>query len=173
MQRVFLSLGANLGERRSTMVGMVKELITVLEPPFALSRLMETEPVGVGELQEWYLNLILSARYRATPQELLDRCLSIERSFGRTRTVRYGARTADIDLLLFGEFKIETASLTIPHPRISTRRFVLEGLCDIDAELTVPGSDLTVGETLKNAPAAVVSQGLRFLDSRDIKALAR
>jgi 2-amino-4-hydroxy-6-hydroxymethyldihydropteridine diphosphokinase len=138
--RAYVGLGANLGDRERTLHGAVAALgseegIEVL----AVSTLRETEPVGVGE-QPLFLNGAAALDTTLGAAELLDRLLAVEQRFGRFRVPgEHGPRTLDLDLLLYGDEQLEEPGLTVPHPRLHERRFVLEPLAELDPELVVPG----------------------------------
>lgn len=140
MTRAYVGLGANLGERESTLRAAVEVLggedgIEVV----AVSCLRETEPVGVGE-QPLYLNGAVALETTLTARELLDALLAVEQRFGRIRVPgEHGPRTLDLDLLLYGEEEIDEPGLTLPHPRLHDRRFVLEPLAELAPGLVVPG----------------------------------
>ena len=114
-----------------------------------LSSLRETEPWGYED-QPSFLNAAAEIEWGQIPRALLDRLLEIERELGRTREgPRYGPRTIDLDLLLFGEEVVDEPGLTIPHPRLHERLFVLEPLFELEPGLVVPGhgdlADLIAG----------------------------
>jgi 2-amino-4-hydroxy-6-hydroxymethyldihydropteridine diphosphokinase len=138
--RAYVGLGANLGDRQRTLREAVSALasedgIEVL----AVSALRETEPVGVGE-QPLYLNGAAELETTLDACELLRRLLAVEQRFGRVRVPgEHGPRTLDLDLLLYGDGVIEEAGLTVPHPRLHERRFVLEPLAELAPGLVVPG----------------------------------
>ena len=140
MTRAYVGLGANLGDRERTLRDAVNALsaedgIEVV----AVSTLRETEPVGVGE-QPLYLNGAAELETTLAARELLDRLLAVEQRFGRVRVPgEHGPRTLDLDLLLYGDGVIEEAGLTVPHPRLHERRFVLEPLAELAPGLVVPG----------------------------------
>ena len=138
--RAFVGLGANLGDRRRTLRAALDaladeagiEVVTV-------STLRETEPVGVGE-QPRFLNGAAELETTLTAHELLGRLLAVEQRFGRVRTPgEHGPRTLDLDLLLYGDEVIDEPGLTVPHPRLHERRFVLEPLAELAPGLVVPG----------------------------------
>lgn len=141
MLDVVLSLGSNLGDRASNMRLMEQELRLLLNPPIVRSSLMETEPVGTVSKQEWFYNRVVRGSYVGTPRELLDKCLSIENKLGRQRSPseRYAARTADIDILLFGDTIINEPDLVVPHPGIQKRRFCILGLKEVAGGCSFPG----------------------------------
>ncbi|HET9506749.1 MAG TPA: 2-amino-4-hydroxy-6-hydroxymethyldihydropteridine diphosphokinase, partial [Gaiellaceae bacterium] len=147
----YVGLGSNLGEREATIRAAVAALPGVAE----VSELRETEPVGVTE-QPAFLNGAARLETELSPRELLDALLEIERGLGRERRVRWGPRTIDLDLLLYGEERIDEPGLTVPHPRLHERRFALEPLADLDPELVIPGRG-RVGDLLAElAPGLVV-----------------
>jgi 2-amino-4-hydroxy-6-hydroxymethyldihydropteridine diphosphokinase len=138
--RAYVGLGANLGDRERTL----REAVTALaaengiEIP-AVSTLRETEPVGVGN-QPRYLNGAAALETTLTAHELLDRLLAVEQRFGRVRVPgEHGPRTLDLDLLLYGDEAIDEPGVTVPHPRLHERRFVLEPLAELAPGLVVPG----------------------------------
>jgi 2-amino-4-hydroxy-6-hydroxymethyldihydropteridine diphosphokinase len=146
--RAYVGLGANLGPREVTILRAVELLgategIEVLE----LSRLRETEPVGVTD-QPTFLNGVVALVTTLSPREVLDVLLRIEQELGRVRDdERWGPRTIDLDLLLYGNETVDEPGLHIPHPRLHERRFALEPLADLEPELEIPGLG-TVSEAL-------------------------
>ena len=140
MTRAYVGLGANLGDRESTLHEAVDALdaeegIEVV----AVSALRDTEPVGVGE-QPQFLNGVVSLETTLSARDLLDSLLEIEQRFGRVRVPgEHGPRTLDLDLLLYGDEEIDEPGLTVPHPRLHDRRFVLEPLTELAPGLVIPG----------------------------------
>ena len=139
LSRAFIALGTNLGDRRKFLRDALDAFdaddgSTSLQ---AVSPLYETAPVG-GPEQGHYLNLVIEIRTSLEPLDLLDRCLEIERGAGRERLVRWGPRTLDADVLLIDDLQIDTERLTVPHPRMWDRRFVVEPLADIAPDLVSP-----------------------------------
>jgi 2-amino-4-hydroxy-6-hydroxymethyldihydropteridine diphosphokinase len=138
--RAYVGLGANLGDRERTLHEAVAALaaedgVEVV----AVSTLRETEPVGVGE-QPLYLNGAAELDTTLTARELLDRLLAVEQRFGRVRVPgEHAPRTLDLDLLLYGDEVIDERGVTVPHPRLHERRFVLEPLAELAPGLVVPG----------------------------------
>jgi 2-amino-4-hydroxy-6-hydroxymethyldihydropteridine diphosphokinase len=134
----YLGLGSNLGERLAIMQQAVDRLAR--EPGIRLmasSRVWETDPVG-GPPQPDYLNAVIRIDTDLTPFDLLDACQRVERALGREREVRWGPRTIDIDLLLFGDQRLDVPLLTVPHPRMTSRAFVLLPLLELDPEARMP-----------------------------------
>ena len=134
MTRAYVGVGANLGDREAT----IRAAIDALPDVVAASSLRETDPVGVVE-QPRFLNGAVLLETELAPRALLDRLLDIERRLGRERRERWGPRTIDLDLLLYGDGMVEEPGLTVPHPRLHERRFALEPLAELDPELVVPG----------------------------------
>jgi len=135
---VYLGLGSNLGRRREYLRSVVNQLQQLDGLSLkAISSLYETEPVGYTD-QPLFLNAVVAGSYNGDPVELLRRCLAIEGQLGRERRKRWGPRTVDIDLLLFGRRIIYSPELTVPHPRISQRAFVLCPLLELAPSLTDP-----------------------------------
>ena len=140
MARAHVGLGANLGEREETL-RIALELLA--ETPrievVAVSSFRETDPVGYLD-QPCFLNGAAALETSLSPRELLDALLAVERELGRTREgARFGPRTVDLDLLLYGGAQLDEPGLTLPHPRLHERRFALEPLAELDPELVVPG----------------------------------
>ena len=134
MTRAYVGIGANLGDREATIAAALAALPGVV----GVSRLRETEPVGVVD-QPPFLNGAAAIETEASARELLDALLAVERGLGRERRERWGPRPIDLDLLLFGDERLDEPGLTVPHPRLHERRFALEPLLDLDPELAVPG----------------------------------
>jgi 2-amino-4-hydroxy-6-hydroxymethyldihydropteridine diphosphokinase len=138
--RAYVGLGANLGDRESTIRRAIELLAA--EPAvevIAVSSLRETDPVGYAE-QPRFLNGVAAVETELGPRILLDRLLAVERKLGRVRDEgpRFGPRTIDLDLLLYGDEVLDEPGLTVPHPRLAERLFVLEPLYELDPELTLP-----------------------------------
>jgi 2-amino-4-hydroxy-6-hydroxymethyldihydropteridine diphosphokinase len=138
--RAYVGLGANLGDREGNLRRAV-ELIAA-EPGIevvAVSSFRETDPVGYLD-QPRFLNGACAVETDLGPRELLERLLAVESALGRRRadTPRWGPRTIDLDLLLYGDETVEEPGLTVPHPRLTERSFVLEPLLELDPDLVLP-----------------------------------
>lgn len=146
MAVVYLILGGNLGEPRTVLGKAMEAIERKLGSIDQRSSWYETEAWGVED-QPNYLNLVIELETSKTPQDLLTIIQAIESEFGRNRAEegRWGSRTLDIDILLYGNEVIRTASLVIPHERMAERRFVLEPLSEIAGEVIHPilGVDIT------------------------------
>ena len=140
MTRAYVGLGANLGDREATIRRAVERLGA--EPGIevvAVSTLRETEPVGYAD-QPSFLNGAAVIETGLSPRDLLDRLLGVEQELGRVREARerYGPRTIDLDLLLYGDVAVDEPGLAVPHPRLAERRFALEPLHELDSSLRLP-----------------------------------
>jgi len=140
LTRAYVGLGANLGERERTLRRAI-ELLDA-EPGIgvvAVSIFRETEPVGYLD-QPAFLNGACALETELGPRELLDRLLAVERALGRERGTgpRWGPRTIDLDLLLYGDETVDEPGLTVPHPRLTERSFALEPLLELDPALRLP-----------------------------------
>ena len=134
MTVAFVGLGANLGDREAA-IRRAARLIGARR----LSAIRETEPWGDPD-QPPYLNAVAELAWTAGARELLDRLLDVERELGRVRDGRrWGPRTIDLDLLVFGSETIDEPGLTVPHPELARRAFVLEPLAELAPDLEVPG----------------------------------
>jgi 2-amino-4-hydroxy-6-hydroxymethyldihydropteridine diphosphokinase len=135
----YLALGSNLGERLEHLQLAVDALTRVSGVRVAaVSRVYETEPVG-GPPQDAYLNAVVAIETDLDPRELLERCQEIEALAARERAERWGPRTLDVDILLVDGIRFESADLTIPHPRMWDRGFVLAPLRDVAPGLVDAG----------------------------------
>jgi len=139
-ERVFVSLGSNLGDREAHFRLALRRLAALPETRIeALSPVFETDPIGPPP-QGPFLNAVVELRTGLTPHALLASLLDIERAAGRTRAGRrWLARPLDLDLVLYGERVIDEPGLCVPHPRLAERPFVLEPLCALAPALSHPG----------------------------------
>ena len=138
MTTAYVGLGANLGDRDAALRRALELLARRIEVS-AVSRFRDTAPVGYAD-QPRFLNGAARVETDLAPRELLDILLAVEHELGRVRDgPRYGPRTIDLDLLLYGDETIDEPGLVVPHPRLHARRFALEPLAELDADLFVPG----------------------------------
>jgi 2-amino-4-hydroxy-6-hydroxymethyldihydropteridine diphosphokinase len=148
---VYLSLGSNVGDRE----GHLREALSRLHRKgriLSVSSFYETEPVEFAD-QAWFLNCAAALETAECPQALLTNLLGIEQDMGRRRTRKKGPRAIDLDILMFGDTVIDTPELTIPHPSMHQRRFVLEPLAEIAPQALHPVSKKTVRQLLDELPA--------------------
>ncbi|HEX7901611.1 MAG TPA: 2-amino-4-hydroxy-6-hydroxymethyldihydropteridine diphosphokinase [Planctomycetota bacterium] len=138
----YVGLGSNLGDRRAILASALASLA-----PRRVSRIVETEPWGRAD-QPPFLNAVAEIDTALQPGPLLARLLEIEALHGRVRAERWGPRTLDLDLLLYGDRVVAEPGLTVPHPRLAERRFVLESLAELAPDLAVPGVGRAVRELL-------------------------
>jgi 2-amino-4-hydroxy-6-hydroxymethyldihydropteridine diphosphokinase len=136
----YVGLGSNLGDREDLISRALGEL-----RPRRVSRVVETEPWGLRD-QPRFLNAVAEIETDLDPPALLGHLLDVERRLGRVRDVRWGPRTLDLDLLLYGDLELRRPDLELPHPRLADRRFVLEGLAELCPGRIVPGTGRTVRE---------------------------
>ena len=159
----YLSLGSNLGDRRANLRNAIGKLLNVGNL-IAVSSFYETEPVEFKD-QPWFLNCAAAVQTNLSAEDFLSEIMAIEREMGRQRTQPKGPRTVDIDILLFGKAVVHSPKLTIPHPAMHQRRFVLEPLAEIAPDLQHPVLKKTVRELLKALPKG--GEAVKRLTSAD------
>jgi 2-amino-4-hydroxy-6-hydroxymethyldihydropteridine diphosphokinase len=130
----YVGLGANLGDRQDS----IARALELLPGVTGTSTVVETDPVGVLD-QPRFLNAVARLETDLSARELLERLLEIEGRLGRERRERWGPRTIDLDLLVFGDEMLDEPGLAVPHPRLHERRFALQPLAELDPELVIPG----------------------------------
>lgn len=155
MKHVFLSLGSNMGRREV----FLQEAIFALDKTddisiYKVSSIYETEPVGFTR-QNKFLNMAVEVQTALSPMELLKTTQQVELKLGRKRTIKWGPRTIDIDILLYDQLIIETEWLTIPHPRMMSRAFVLIPLFDLNPKLRIPTVSRPLAECVEEIPDKV------------------
>jgi 2-amino-4-hydroxy-6-hydroxymethyldihydropteridine diphosphokinase len=134
-----LGLGSNIGDRRAHLEAAVEALRTRGIEVLASSSVYETEPVGLVLEQRDFFNACLRVESDYGPEELLDACKQVEQTMGREAGgVRHGPRVIDVDVLMLGDLVYRSERLTLPHPEVVSRRFVLVPLLELDPELTLP-----------------------------------
>lgn len=136
----FLGLGSNVGDRRANLQAAVDALGPRGVRVLASSATYDTDPVGLVLDQPDFLNACLRIETALAPEELLDACKDVERELGRqlVNAVRHGPRPIDVDLLILGEQEYRSERLTLPHAEVTSRRFVLIPLVELDPDLTLP-----------------------------------
>lgn len=158
MSLAYIALGANLGDPAATVNAAFAALSGLPQTRLvATSALYRTAPIGIADQPE-FVNAAASVETTLTPEALLDALLAIEQQFGRVRAEKNGPRTLDLDILLYDEQIIATPRLTLPHPRLHLRAFVLYPLADLAPKLCIPGR----GQLAAWLPA-VANQGIQRL----------
>ena len=148
---VYLSLGSNLGDRSLNLHQAIEKL-GELGKVAAVSSFYDTEPIELTA-QPWFLNCVAKLDTEKMPRQLMAAILAIEQEMGRQRKQQKGPRTIDIDILLFGSSIINIPSITVPHPKLHQRRFVLEPLAEIAPEVRHPVLKRTAREMRDALPA--------------------
>ena len=157
MRSVYIGLGSNIGGREST----INSAITAIEEELTetrsiksltISNIYETAAWGMPEGTRSFLNCVICVETDKQLEQLLDMLLEVEIKHGRIRNESedYASRTLDCDILVAGDEVVSSEKLEVPHPRISTRRFVLQPLCDLDPNLHIPGAEKSVSELLNH-----------------------
>ena len=161
----FLGLGSNVGDRLANLQAAVDAVgadeSTRID---AVSSVYETDPVG-GPAQEPYLNIAARVATHRRPAKLLALCHEVEQALGRERTVRWGPRTIDVDILLYGDREVSRRRLVIPHPRLAERAFVLVPLLEV-----APATSLPDGRSLASLLAGLAPiEGVRMVGSQVVE----
>jgi 2-amino-4-hydroxy-6-hydroxymethyldihydropteridine diphosphokinase len=151
MASAYFGLGSNLGSK-TTNLRLAVTALSGLGTIATVSPLYSTEPVGYAD-QDWFLNACLALDTDLAPDQLLTGISEIEACLGRERTIPNGPRNIDIDLLFYDDLVVDIPDLTVPHPRLHERRFVLEPLAAIAPELVHPRLGKTIAELLAGVPA--------------------
>jgi 2-amino-4-hydroxy-6-hydroxymethyldihydropteridine diphosphokinase len=162
LTRAFLGLGSNLGDRRALLTQAVDALDWGAVTVVARSRVYETDPVGGPPGQPAFLNQVVELETTLDARALWERCVAVETALGRARDheERWGPRAIDIDVLLFGEEVVDEPDLTVPHPRLHERRFVLVPLVELAPDVEIP----RLGPATRLLAALPDSDGVRPSD---------
>lgn len=138
MSRAYIGLGSNVGDRLSHLRDALADIMAI-DHLFVVgkSSVYESEPVGLTD-QEDFLNAVVEVETTRSPEELLHLLQEIEQRYGRRRITRWGPRTVDLDIILYDDLKQDDPVLTIPHPRLAERRFVMEPMLEIDPDVRLP-----------------------------------
>lgn len=160
---VYLALGSNLGEREQNLEIALHRLAASGLRIVQVSSIYETEPVGYRD-QDWFLNMAARAETNLQPSQALQVIRQVETDLGRERKILNGPRTIDIDILFWGGEVIDTPELTVPHPRLHERRFVLLPLADIGGRFVHPVMKISVQELLKELKS---SEQVRVFKERE------
>lgn len=138
-EKVYIGIGSNLGDKESNILNALRRLeeggrVNIqARAPF-----YKTDPVGYTD-QDWFLNTVAACETGLAPHDLLEALMKVEQDMGRVRTIHWGPRVIDLDILLYGDAVVSTPDLEIPHPRISERAFVVVPLSDLAPNITLPG----------------------------------
>jgi 2-amino-4-hydroxy-6-hydroxymethyldihydropteridine diphosphokinase len=150
MTNVFLGLGSNIGDKKEH----INKALTFISELYEIKKISHqyiTEPVG-NIKQEWFLNCVIEIKTEIDPKKLLSSVKSIERKLGRTKIVKNGPRSIDIDILFYGDFVIKTKNLVIPHPLIQERLFVLQPMMDLNPHFVHPVLKKSIRELYEAHP---------------------
>jgi len=152
LPQVFIGVGANIGDRAGTMLRALRQIQLLQDTEIIqVSGFYNTEPVGLKE-QNDFLNAVVQVRTLLSPEDLLRALQKIEQNLGRVRTIHWGPRTIDLDILCAGNVMSNTELLTLPHPELGKRRFVLAPFCELAPGFRVPGYNQTVQQLLQTTP---------------------
>lgn len=151
MEETILLLGGSLGNRELALARAMEKIEEHVGEITAHSSIYESEPWGFEDKNQ-FLNQAIKVNTQLNPQQLLEQLLNIEQSLGRVRTGKLSARTIDLDILFYGNEKINTDTLTIPHPRIQQRLFTLLPLSELMSNTPLPVLNTTASELIKQCP---------------------
>ena len=149
--RIVLGLGSNIGDREEQLRHAIASLRSRRVDALRSASLYLTEPRDFED-QPWFINTVIEVETELDPPGLLAQCLAVEREAGRLRNQSRGPRPIDIDILLYRELRIQTADLTVPHPRYSDRRFVLVPLAELVPDFRDPVLKLTIQQLIERCP---------------------
>ncbi len=146
----YLGIGSNLGDRNRNIKEAIKKINLLKDTQvIKISKIIETKPVGGPPAQGNFLNAALKIQTRISPLKLLKDLKEIEKDLGRTKTVKYGPRVIDLDILFYGDETYERQTYVIPHPRLQGRAFVLVPFCDLAPEFIHPGFKKSMKQLLE------------------------
>ena len=160
MTTAYLLTGSNLGNSLTLLQQAQEEIAKRVGPPVAVSSVYVTAPWGITD-QPSFLNQALQVETSLSPQELIHNLLDIEISLGRVRTEKYGPRTIDIDILLYGNSILNEPNLQVPHPQLPHRRFALLPLAELAPDLIHPVTGKTIRQLLEECPDQGLVQQLK------------
>ena len=149
--KVFISIGSNIGEKLGNCLRAISLIDKEIGPVIRRSSFYKTEPVGYKD-QDWFVNCIILIDTQLDPYELLSRLQKIESMMGREKGIRWGPRVIDLDIIMYEDVIIDEERLTIPHPLMHKRRFVLVPMSEIAPDLVHPVLKKSVKEILKSLP---------------------
>lgn len=166
MEIAYIALGTNIEPREAYLTGALEKITEHEEIKMNnISSIYETDPVGYTD-QADFLNMIIEVETTLSPMDLLAYCQGIENRLGRERDIRFGPRTIDLDILLYGEETVSTDELTVPHPRMHERAFVLVPLAELAPSYSIPKVGERVEDLLEKLPEAD-KKGVRDWSAED------
>ena len=153
----YIGLGSNLGDRSVNLAGAIERIdrVGIID---AVSSIYETKPWGVEEYQPRYLNQVVAVKSTLDPLSVVTELLGIEHSIGRIRSEKNASRTLDLDLLLHGDTIVKASGVSVPHPRMHERAFVLIPLAEIAPDLVHPVFNKTIIELAQSTDRSGVSR---------------
>ena len=150
MFNTFLHLGTNQNDRLGNLEGAFTEIEKRIGVIIRKSSIYETEPWGLKN-QDMFLNIVIEVKTKLNPDDLLSSIKGIENEMGRIKTEKWGPRNIDIDILTFGDLKIDSENLKIPHPQIQNRNFVLIPFMELEPDLVLPGYQNSIEELFEQS----------------------
>ncbi len=154
MSIVYISSGSNLGDKKANILRAIDKIKRSNIEVLNVSSFYRTKPYGYQNQDDFY-NIVIKIKTTQSPQNLLKLCLEIEKEMGRTRTIKWGPRTIDLDLLFFDKKIINTDQLVIPHPDLHNREFVLKPLLEISPQLVHPIFKKTIQDLYKELVSCI------------------
>jgi len=147
----YMAVGSNMGDSKDNCINGIEALVELSEADLIIkSKLYKTQPLYI-ENQQWFINAVFAIKTKQSPLELFHTAKKVETIFGRNLSaLRYGPRVLDLDILIVDDIIVQTPQLTIPHPRLHERRFVLQPFAEIAPNLNHPGLNTTIQELLIN-----------------------
>ncbi|WP_066301874.1 2-amino-4-hydroxy-6-hydroxymethyldihydropteridine diphosphokinase [Bacillus sp. FJAT-29937] len=171
INEAYIALGSNIGDRFESLKDAIKSINSVPSIQVVnVSSIYETDPVGYEE-QDQFLNMVIQVKTDLSPFELLSTCLEIENDLGRKRDIRWGPRTIDLDILLYNQENIISEKLTVPHPRMHERAFVIIPLLEIHSGIKLPTMDTPLQDALEEIPDREGVRIWKQINGEDVFAL--
>ena len=156
-KNVIIAIGSNLGNRFYYIQKALRSLQNFFGTEFKVAPVYESSPWGLTQ-QPRYLNTVVTFKTHRSPQEILNQCMKIELEYGRERITKWGARTLDLDIILFDQLIVKTPDLTLPHPHMEHRDFVLQPLIDLFPDIIHPKSQIPLKNYLSKLELNTLKQ---------------